>query len=82
MIGCDRIVCHNRAMERRNFLAGAAAAIIGATGERAIAQPPGKIHRVALIVAATPASEMAGPDPINPAARAFMHLQKSMRTAP
>ncbi len=78
MMSGDRIVRHDRAMERRNFLAGAAAAIIGATGDRAIAQPPGKIHRVALIVAATPASEMAGPDPINPAARAFLHAMRAL----
>ena len=36
------------------------------------AQRAGKAYRVGLIAAASPVSEMSGPEPINPAARAFL----------
>jgi putative ABC transport system substrate-binding protein len=36
------------------------------------AQPAGKVYRVGLIAVATPVSEMAGPEPANLAARAFV----------
>ena len=32
-----------------------------------------KVHRVAFIAAVTPVSELSGADPVNPAARAFVH---------
>src|SRR3954470_21565802 len=37
------------------------------------AQQSGKVHRVALIFTTSPISEMAGPDPIHPVARSFVH---------
>ncbi len=36
------------------------------------AQPAGKLYRVALIITTSPVSEMAGPEPVNPAVRAFV----------
>ncbi len=36
------------------------------------AQQAGKVYRVGLIVVATPVSELAGPEPVNPAFRAFV----------
>ena len=32
-----------------------------------------KVHRVALVFLPSPAAEMAGPEPVNPNARAFLH---------
>lgn len=37
------------------------------------AQQVGKVHRVALIFSTSPVSEMIGPEPIHPLARAFVH---------
>ncbi len=37
------------------------------------AQPTGKVYRVALILTTSPVSEMAGPEPVHPLARAFVH---------
>lgn len=37
------------------------------------AQPAGKVYRVGLIVTLSPVSALLGPDPINPAVRAFVH---------
>ncbi len=42
------------------------------------AQPAGKIYRVALIFTTSPVAEMAGPEPANPAARAFVHALRAL----
>src|SRR5262249_43422766 len=38
----------------------------------AAAQPVGKMYRVGLIFTTSPVSEMAGPEPVHPSARAFV----------
>src|SRR5262249_17336025 len=61
----------HRVMDRRRFLltslAGALAAPL-ATG----AQQLGRVYRVGLIFTTSPVSEMAGPEPVHPSARAFL----------
>jgi len=37
------------------------------------AQQPGKVYRVGLVFAASPVSQMAGPNPVHPIVRAFLH---------
>src|SRR5512138_3824912 len=39
----------------------------------AVAQQAGKVYRVGLIATTSPVSEMAGPEPIHPSIRAFVH---------
>jgi len=56
---------------RRRFLVNAAALL--AAPRVAMAQSAGKVHRVALVFFSAPVSAMAGPDPIQPYARAFVH---------
>jgi putative tryptophan/tyrosine transport system substrate-binding protein len=58
-------------MRRRAFLYGSAATLAGPrAGE---AQHAGKVYRVGTIAGASPISELVGTDPVNPAARAFVH---------
>jgi len=42
------------------------------------AQQPGKVYRVGLIATTAPVSEMAGPDPVEPPHRAFLHTLRSL----
>lgn len=58
-------------MNRRVFIVGVGAFV--ATPLVAGAQQPGKVYRVGLIFTTSPVSEMAGSEPSNPNARAFVH---------
>jgi putative ABC transport system substrate-binding protein len=42
------------------------------------AQQAGKIYRVGLILTTSPVSEMAGPEPVHPPTRAFLHTLRSL----
>ena len=42
------------------------------------AQPAGKVYRVGLILTTSPVSEMAGPEPVHPPTRAFLHTLRSL----
>ena len=42
------------------------------------AQQPGKVYRVGLILTTSPVSEMAGPEPVHPLVRAFLHTLGSL----
>jgi putative ABC transport system substrate-binding protein len=58
-------------VDRRSFIGTLAAGLLAAP--RAVtAQPVGKVYRVGLIFPSPPVSEMAGPEPVNVAARAFV----------
>ncbi len=58
-------------MERRNFLVMISGGLLAAP-LAAEAQTP-KVYRVALIFTTSPVSEMAGPEPVHPLAKAFVH---------
>jgi putative ABC transport system substrate-binding protein len=58
-------------IDRRTFLAGTGAVLLAAP-LAAEAEEAGKVYRVGLIAAATPVSEMAGPEPVHPLVRAFV----------
>jgi putative ABC transport system substrate-binding protein len=64
-------------MNRRTFLGALAGGLLAAplAGE---AQPAGKVYRVGLIFPSPPVSEMAGPEPVNPAARAFVRSLRAL----
>jgi putative ABC transport system substrate-binding protein len=57
-------------MDRRAFLGTLA---VLAAPRPAAAQTTGKVHRVGLIVTTSPLSEIAGPEPVHPSVRAFVH---------
>lgn len=59
-------------LNRRVFLYGTMSAAL-ALPLAARAQPTGKMYRVALVATTSPVATLAGPNPTNPAARAFVH---------
>jgi putative ABC transport system substrate-binding protein len=42
------------------------------------AQPAGRVHRVGIVLVASPVSEMAGPDPVHPLTRVILHELRSL----
>src|SRR3954467_11103604 len=52
------------------FILGLFALLLAPAGDAA--QQAGKLYRVGFILTASPISEMVGPAPVNPAARAFV----------
>ncbi len=64
-------------MNRREFIALVGGAVI-ARSPVAAAQPSEKIYRVAVFATMTPASDVAGLDPINPPFRAFARTMRDL----
>jgi putative ABC transport system substrate-binding protein len=64
-------------MERRTFLAMVPGSLL-AVPLAAAAQQAGKVYRVGLIFPSPPVSEMAGPEPLNVAARAFVRGMRAL----
>ena len=58
-------------MKRREFIALISGAAVWPIVPRA--QQIGKVQRVGVVLFGSPVSELAGPDPINPVARGFVH---------
>jgi len=58
-------------IDRRTFMAGTGAVVLGAP-LMADAQPAGKVYRVGLVFTTAPVSEMVGPNPLHPLVRSFL----------
>jgi putative ABC transport system substrate-binding protein len=65
-------------MNRRAVLQLAGATLFAPMLVLAQTKPPPKIPRVAVIFVTSPPSEFVGPDPINPAMRAFVHGMREL----
>ena len=64
-------------MRRREFICALGALAVGAM-EAQGQSPQRKMHRVGLVFASAPTSEMLGADPIVPTARAFVHALRDL----
>jgi putative ABC transport system substrate-binding protein len=64
-------------MDRRKFIYAIAFGLATAP-PAAKAQPAGKVYRVGLVFAVVPVSEMAGPEPVGPNARAFVQALRAL----
>ena len=62
-------------MDRRKLIAALGGCVASPFAARA---QQARIYRVGLIAQAVPVSEMAGPDPVNRAARAFIHTLRDL----
>jgi putative ABC transport system substrate-binding protein len=58
-------------MNRREVIVGLCSAVV-LPPVAALAQQPGKVYRVGIIFLAAPASDLVGPEPVSPSARAFV----------
>jgi ABC-type uncharacterized transport system substrate-binding protein len=67
-------------IRRRQFLHAASATLLGGmlAAPFAGAQPGTRIYRVAVILTTSPLAEMAGPDPVHPTIRAFVHEMRAL----
>ena len=67
----------HRPLGRRRFMVALTGGFLAAP-LTAIAQPTGKVYRVGLIFVSSRVSDMAGPEPIVPTARAFLYALRDL----
>jgi putative tryptophan/tyrosine transport system substrate-binding protein len=68
-------------MRRREILKGMSGLglmVFAAPRSARAQQVPGKVHRVGLFFATIPVSDLAGPEPVNPFARVFVHAMRDL----